>query len=214
VGVILNKIKELGQEDNTIVFFHSDNGGPTPSTSSNNLPLHGFKATTWEGGVRVPFCVKWPGKFPAGKVYENPIIQLDILPTILAAVKAETKPAKPLDGVNLIPYLTGENTGRPHDSLFWRFGKQWAVRQGDWKLVVARGGSQQPELYNLADDISESKNLASEKPEVLAKLQASYDAWNAEQAAPSAPDQPAAKKKADPKKKAANKKGAAKKKAS
>lgn len=214
VGVILNKIKELGQEDNTIVFFHSDNGGPTPSTSSNNLPLHGFKATTWEGGVRVPFCVKWPGKFPAGKVYENPIIQLDILPTILAAVKAETKPAKPLDGVNLIPYLTGENTGRPHDSLFWRFGKQWAVRQGDWKLVVARGGSQQPELYNLADDISESKNLASEKPEVLAKLQASYDAWNAEQAAPSVPDQPAAKKKADPKKKAANKKAAAKKKAS
>ena len=87
------------------------------------------------------------------------------------------------------------------------------MRQGDWKLVVARGGSQQPELYNLADDISESKNLASEKPEVLAKLQASYDTWNAEQAPPSVPDQPSAKK-ADPKKKAANKKGAAKKKAS
>jgi len=157
--------------------------------------------------------MKWPGKFPAGKVYENPIIQLDILPTILAAVKSETKPAKPLDGVDLTPYLTGEKTGRPHETLFWRFGKQWAVRQGDWKLVVARGGSMKPELYNLADDLSESKNLAADKPEILARLQATYDAWNAEQAPPSVPDQPAAAKKADPKKKAATRKAAAKKKA-
>ena len=210
VGVILKKIKDLGQEDNTIVFFHADNGGPTAQTTSSNLPLHGFKATTWEGGVRVPFCAKWPGKFPAGVTYEKPIIQLDILPTILAATKAKVKPAKPLDGVNLIPYLTGENTAKPHDKLFWRFGQQWAVRQDDWKLVVARGGSMKPELYNLAEDISESKNLAAEKPDILAKLQATYDAWNAEQAPPSVPSETATNK-AAAKKKGATKKAAAKK---
>lgn len=210
VGVILKKIKDLGQEDNTIVFFLADNGGPTAQTTSSNLPLHGFKATTWEGGVRVPFCAKWPGKFPAGVTFEKPIIQLDILPTILAATKANVKPAKPLDGVNLIPYLTGENKAKPHDKLFWRFGQQWAVRQDDWKLVVARGGSMKPELYNLAEDISESKNLAAEKPEILAKLQATYDAWNAEQAPASVPSETATKK-AAAKKKGATKKAAAKK---
>lgn len=211
VGVILKKIKDLGQEENTIVFFLADNGGPTLQTTSSNVPLHGFKATTWEGGVRVPFCAKWPGKFPAGKTYENPIIQLDILPTVLAAVKAQVKPAKTLDGVNLIPYLTGENPAKPHDSLFWRFGQQWAVRQGDWKLVVARGGSMQPELYNLADDIGELKNLAAEKPEVVARLKSAYDAWNAEQAPASVPSETATKNAA--KKKAGTKKAAAKKKA-
>lgn len=211
VGVILKKIKDLGQEEKTIVFFLADNGGPTLQTSSNNLPLHGFKSTTWEGGVRVPFCVKWPGKFPAGKTYENPIIQLDILPTVLAAVNAKVKPAKQLDGVNLIPYLTGENAAKPHESFFWRFGQQWAVRQGDWKLVVARGGSMQPELYNLAEDLSESKNMAAEKPEIVARLKSAYDAWNAEQAPASVPSETATKNAA--KKKAGTKKAAAKKKA-
>ncbi len=208
VGIVLKKIKEMDQEKNTIVFFLADNGGPTPSTTSGNGPLRGFKATTWEGGVRVPFCVKWPAKLPAGKTFEKPVIQLDILPTILAAVGAKTQPAKTLDGVDLVPYLTGTNSEIPHDKLFWRFGQQWAVRSGDWKLVNARGGSGSAELYDLAADIGESKDLAKEKPEIVEKLRAEYAAWNAEQAPPSVPDQPAAAKK-----KAANKKGAAKKKA-
>lgn len=206
VGKILKKVADMGDENNTLVFFHADNGGPTAQTTSNNLPLNGFKATTWEGGVRVPFVAKWPGKIPAGKDYTNPIIQLDILPTILAAVGAKIKPSKPLDGVNLLPYLSGENAGKPHDTLYWKFGQQWAIRKGDWKLLVARGGSMMPELYNLADDIGEKKDLASEKPELVASLQADYKVWLAEQAPASVPDQPAAKK-------AANKKATAKKKA-
>ncbi|MFM7319180.1 MAG: sulfatase-like hydrolase/transferase, partial [bacterium] len=206
VGKILKKVADMGEENNTLVFFHADNGGPTAQTTSNNLPLNGFKSTTWEGGVRVPFVAKWPGKIPAGKDYTNPIIQLDILPTILAAVGAKTKPAKPLDGVNLLPYLSGANAGKPHDTLYWKFGQQWAIRKGDWKLLVARGGSMMPELYNLADDIGEKKNLATEKPEMVASLQADYKVWLAEQAPASVPDQPATKK-------AANKKATAKKKA-
>lgn len=206
VGKILKKIADMGQENNTIVFFLADNGGPTAQTTSNNLPLNGFKATTWEGGVRVPFVAKWPGKIPAGKDYNHPIIQLDILPTILAATNARIKPAKPLDGVNLLPYLSGENAGKPHETLYWKFGQQWAIRKGDWKLLVARGGSMMPELYNLADDLGEKKNLAAEKPEVVASLQADYKVWLAEQAPASAPSETATKK-------AAAKKGTAKKKA-
>lgn len=210
VGKILKKVADMGEENNTIVFFLADNGGPTAQTTSNNLPLNGFKATTWEGGVRVPFCAKWPGKIPAGKDYSNPIIQLDILPTVLAATGAKVKPAKPLDGVNLLPYLSGENKGKPHESLYWKFGQQWAVRKGDWKLVVARGGSMQPELYNLADDICEKKNLASEMPDVLASLQADYKIWLAEQAPASVPSDTATKKAAG-KKATAKKKGTIKK---
>lgn len=207
VGRILKKIKDMGQEENTIVFFLSDNGGPTGQTTSSNLPLHGFKATTWEGGVRVPFCVKWPGHIPAGKVYDKPVIQLDILPTILAVTSTKIKPTKPLDGVNLMPYLSGENQGKPHDSLFWKFGQQWAIRKGDWKLVVARGGSMTPELYRLSDDISESKNLADENPKVVAELTADYQKWLAEQAPASFPSESLTKKAAQ--KKAATKKKAA-----
>jgi arylsulfatase A-like enzyme len=205
VGKIMNKVSEIGQENDTIVFFLSDNGGPTASTTSDNLPLNGFKATTWEGGVRVPFCVKWPGKIPSGKSYTKPVIQLDILPTILAAVGSKTKPAKPLDGVNLLPYLTGENQNSPHETLFWKFGEQWAIRKGDWKLVVARGGSMKPELYQLSEDIGEKRNMAGEKPEIVAELQTIYNSWLAEQAEPSAPNNPANRKSATKKKGAAKK---------
>jgi arylsulfatase A-like enzyme len=192
VGQIMKKVRDLGQEQNTLVFFLSDNGGPTRSTTSSNGPLRGFKATTWEGGIRVPFCVQWKGTLPAGKTYDRPVIQLDILPTCLAAAGAEIDPAWKLDGVNLLPYLKGEIAGDPHRTLYWRFGEQWAIRHGDYKLVVGNGGGNSPELYNLAQDIGESKNLAAGLPDKVRELQALYDAWNAEQAPPSAPrEQPA-----------------------
>jgi arylsulfatase A-like enzyme len=195
VGKVLAKIREQGQEENTLIVFLSDNGGPTKSTTSKNDPLRGFKSTTWEGGVRVPFCVQWKGKLPAGKTYDHPVIQLDLLPTLLAAAGGSADPSWKLDGVNLLPFLTGQNAAKPHETLYWRFGEQWAVRHGDWKLVVGNGGSNQPELYNLAADISESKNLAGEQPEKVKELRALYDKWNAEQAPPSAPkEKPAAKK--------------------
>jgi arylsulfatase A-like enzyme len=211
VGRVLGKIRDLGQEEETLIVFLSDNGGPTRSTTSNNLPLRGFKATTWEGGVRIPFCMQWKGKLPAGKTYDHPIIQLDILPTALAAAGSSIDPSWKFDGVNLLPYLTGEQSGSPHQTLYWRFGRQWAVRDGDWKLVVANGGSGSPELYNLAADIGEATDLARKQPDKVRELQALYDRWNAEQAPSLVPDEPAQTKKAAAKaaaKKAARKKAA------
>jgi arylsulfatase A-like enzyme len=203
VGAVMGKVRALGQEDNTLVVFLADNGGPTMSTTSRNGPLRGFKATTWEGGVRVPFCMQWKGVIPAGTTYTNPIIQLDVLPTALAAAGATIDPSWKLDGVNLLPYLTGKDAGKPHEALYWRFGEQWAIRQGDWKLVVARGGSGRPELYNLADDIGESKDLASSRSEIVKELRMSYDRWNAEQAPSLVPNENGARKKAATAKKSA-----------
>jgi arylsulfatase A-like enzyme len=199
VGKILDKIRALGEEENTLIFFLSDNGGPTRSTTSSNGPLRGFKMTTWEGGTRVPFCVQWKGKLPAGKTYDKPVIQLDILPTALAAAGVEIKPEWKLDGIDLLPYLTGEMTEQPHETLYWRYGDQWAVRHGDWKLVAGNGGDlKNGELYNLADDIGESKNLAADRPDKVKELKSLWDKWNAEQAPPSFPkEKPAATKPAN-----------------
>jgi len=190
VGKILGKVREMGEEENTIVFFLSDNGGPTRQTTSSYLPLRGFKMTTWEGGTRIPFSCQWKGKLPAGKTYENPITNLDVLPTALAAAGVDVNPAWKLDGVNLLPYLTGENSGKPHDTLYWRYGDQWAVRHGDWKLVGGNGGDKvNGELYNLADDNAESKNLAADKPDKVQELKALWDKWNIEQAPASFPQE-------------------------
>jgi arylsulfatase A-like enzyme len=178
VGRVLAKVRELGQEENTLIFYLTDNGGPTPQTTSKNDPLRGFKATTSEGGVRVPFMVQWKGKIPAGKVYDHPVIQLDILPTAIAAAGGEVDPSWKLDGVNLLPYLTGEKTGKPHETLYWRFGEQWAIRHGDWKLVASRVDNNQPRLINLAADISESNDLSAERPEKVKELKGLWDEWN------------------------------------
>lgn len=197
VGRVLATIRDQGQEDNTIIFFVGDNGGPTRATSSNNGPLRGYKTNTYEGGPRVPFFVQWKGRLPSGKTYDHPVQNLDILPTCVVAAGGKVEPAWKLDGVDLLPYLTGEKTARPHTDLFWRFGKQWAVRHEDWKLVVSQGGSGRPELYDLSRDIGESKDLASAEPERAAELQKLYDAWNAEQAPASAgSDEAKPKKKA------------------
>lgn len=190
VGRVLEKLREIRQEENTLVWFFSDNGGPTRQTTSKNDPLRGFKATTLEGGVRVPFCVQWKGKLPAGKTFEHPMIQLDVLPTSLAAIGAKADPAWKLDGVNLLPFLTGENKGRPHEALYWRFGEQWAIRKGDWKLVASRIDGSEPRLFNLAEDIGEAKDLSAAHPDKVRELKAAWDAWNAEQAKPLWPPNP------------------------
>jgi arylsulfatase A-like enzyme len=188
VGRVLEKLRATGQEENTLIFFFSDNGGPTPSTTSSNGPLRGFKATTWEGGVRIPFCAQWKGQIPAGKTYENPIIQLDLLPTCITAAGGTVETSWQLDGVNLLPYLKGENTGKPHETLYWRFGNQWAIRHGDWKLVVGRG-IKQPGLFNLADDLAEANDQSEKQPAKVQELQALWQSWNAEQAPPSSPQE-------------------------
>jgi arylsulfatase A-like enzyme len=180
IGAVLKKLDDTQLTENTLICFISDNGGP-PVNASNNGPLHGYKAQTWEGGIRVPYLLQWKGKLPAGKTYGQPVIQLDLHPTVLAAagVKSEAKALPQLDGVNLLPHLTGEVASPPHDALYWRFGEQTAIRSGSMKLVKARGGSGSWELYDLAADLGETKNLAAEKPAIAKELLAKYDAWNA-----------------------------------
>ncbi|MBA4065923.1 MAG: sulfatase [Isosphaera sp.] len=195
IGKVLDKLRAEKLDGNTLVTFVSDNGGPTmKGTTTNgsvNAPLRGSKRTTLEGGVRVPFLLSWPGTLPAGKVYDHPVIQLDLNATALAAAGVAAKPEWKLDGVNLVPYLTGKEAGRPHETLYWRFGQQMAVRHGDWKLVrydtAADGGNpgtSPQKLYNLADDIGEKTDLAAKMPEKVKELEAVWKKWDAELAAP------------------------------
>jgi arylsulfatase A-like enzyme len=182
IGRVLKMLRDTKIEENTLVFFISDNGGPTPTTSSRNDPLRGFKAQVLEGGIRIPFIMQWKGHLPAGKVYDLPVISLDIHPTAMAAVGGTIPADAKLDGVNLLPYLTGKSKNPPHDELFWRYGQQWAIRKGDWKLLSMAGGS--PELYNLAKDIGEKNNLASAEPGKFKELEAAYASWNSQNIPP------------------------------
>jgi arylsulfatase A-like enzyme len=211
VGRVMAAVKESGQEENTLVFFFSDNGGPTPQTTASNLPLRGTKTQMLEGGIRVPFLMKWPGHVPAGKVYAQPVVSMDIHATALAAAGwkepvatgGAKNDAKPLDGHDLLPFVGAKVDGAasakagPHDALFWRMGNQWAVRKGDWKLVSAGGagggrrggnaagvGGAGGQLFNLREDIGETNDLAAKMPEKVAELRKAYDEWNAKNIAP------------------------------
>jgi arylsulfatase A-like enzyme len=196
IGDVLKKLGETGQDKQTLIMFISDNGGPTmPGVTVNgsrNTPLRGSKRTTLEGGIRVPFVVSWPGHVKPG-VFEKPVIQLDLTATALAAagVADEAK----IDGVNLLPYLDGTKGGAPHDALYWRFGKQMAIRAGDFKLVrydsnadTLTGAGNQPvtaaKLYNLASDIGEANDLAASMPDKVKELEAKWDQWNSSNIAP------------------------------
>jgi arylsulfatase A-like enzyme len=195
VGRVMAKIRALGQEEKTLVFYISDNGGPTQSTTSQNDPLRGYKMTTYEGGPRVPFMAQWKGHWPAGKTYTLPVINLDVLPTVVTAAGGRIEADWKLDGVDLTPFVTGAKAARPHETLYWRYGPQWGIRHGDMKLVVSRGGGAGPELYNLAVDISESNNLAARQPQTVKALRAQWEKWSAEQSDASAPDAPVKAKK-------------------
>jgi arylsulfatase A-like enzyme len=195
IGKVLAALRDKKLDENTLVFFISDNGGPTMAgttiNASLNDPLRGSKRTTLEGGVRVPYFVRWPGHVPAGKTYDEPVIQLDILPTVLAAAGIKVGDDANLDGVDLMPYLAGKNSDVPHDALYWRWGPQMAIRQGDWKLVrydpAADGKSgrvTEPKLYNLKEDIGETLNLIGAEPEKAKELQAAWDKWNEQNVAP------------------------------
>jgi arylsulfatase A-like enzyme len=180
VGLVLKTLRDNGLENNTLVWFLNDNGGPIyTEMPTSNAPFRGHKHQVYEGGIHVPFVVQWRGHLPEGQVYDQPSISLDIFPTV-AAVTGATVPARvKLDGVNLLPYITGKVSTPPHDVLYWRNrsgGYQWAVRQGDYKLLDI---GNKLELYNLKDDISESKNLVTDLPDVVARMQKLHDAWNA-----------------------------------
>jgi len=186
VGQVLASLKEHGLEENTIIFFLSDNGGPLSKNASSNGNLRGGKSDPYEGGVRVPFAMRWPGVIKAGTDYHKPVSSLDILATIVAEAKVDISDNKPLDGKNLVPYLTGEKPGQPHDVLFWRsFTRNWvASRRGNSKLIRRKG---KPMLYDLDADISEETNLYQQNREQFKSQQAEINSWNKELKDPAFP---------------------------
>jgi len=200
IGRVMATLRSQGLEERTLVVFFNDNGGPTmPGTTINgskNTPLRGSKRQTWEGGIRVPFAFSWKGTIPAGRVDRRPIIQLDVLPTALAAAAVTVQPSWKLDGVNLLPFLTASAAGRPHGELYWRLGNHMAIRSGDWKLLRTSEGPlvvgtfdsletlADAELYNLATDIGETKNLAASEPARVRELAETWLRWNKELAKP------------------------------
>jgi arylsulfatase A-like enzyme len=181
VGRVLDKLKDLDLDENTMVFFLSDNGGPTTKNASQNTPLRGGKSDVWEGGFRVPFAVQWPGKLPAGSTYDHPVLSLDIFATVTALAQAPTDPNRPPDGVNLIPYLTGAKNDAPHHAIYLRkFDQQrYAVRREDYKLVITGAGNE-PMLFNLAEDIGENSDIAGSAPEQTKELEKLRRLWSAE----------------------------------
>lgn len=189
VGEVLSKIREEGLDESTLVFFISDNGGPTRELTSSNLPLRSGKGSLYEGGVRVPFLARWSGTLPAGKVFQKPVLSLDIYATAAAVSGAPLPRGMKPDGVNLIPWLTREAEvgGRaPHETIYWRIGDKAALRSGDWKLVKNPGRGEPPgwQLFNLASDVSETKDLAETNPEKAAELLAAWEKLNGEMMEP------------------------------
>jgi arylsulfatase A-like enzyme len=189
IGKVLNKVREKNLDKKTLVFFISDNGGPTMKgttiNASRNDPFRGSKRTTLEGGIHVPFFVRWPGHVPEGKLYDKPVIQLDIVPTALAAAGITAPPSAKLDGFDLVPYLNGKEKSGPHDTLYWRFGPQMAIRRADWKLVRydpavdgKDGVVTDAKLYNLKDDVGEAQDLIKSNSDKAKELQAAWDKWN------------------------------------
>ena len=179
VGRVLAHLRATGLAENTLVVFLSDNGGPTKELTSRNAPLRGGKGELWEGGIRVPFIVSWPGRIPP-RTDATPVISLDATATALALAGISAPPT-PLDGVNLWPRLSGKSTAAPHSVLYWRVGERHAIRQGDWKLLRQRGAWQ---LYDLAHDVGEQTDRAMAEPARTQALAALWETWNAAQVAP------------------------------
>jgi len=181
IGNVLAALRASGQERRTLVFFFSDNGGPIMTNGRNgssNLPLRGGKGEVYEGGIRVPFVVSWPGNLPAGRVYDLPVSSLDVFPTALALAGVPIPTNKIYDGVNLLPFLTGANTNAPHTELFWRVGggRQLAVRENDFKLVRFR--NEPVAFFDLAADIGETNDLSGVRTNEVRQLGATLDGWN------------------------------------
>ncbi len=185
VGLVQKALRECELETNTLVFFISDNGGTRtpdmpPSSKhfrgSLNTPFSGKKGNTLEGGIREPFIVQWKGQLPAGKTYDRPVSALDVLPTAVAAAQVKPLDGVQLDGVNLLPFLLGQNTADPHEALFWRWRAEQAIRMSDWKLV--RGKEHREwRLIDLAHDVKEEHDLSTQHPEKVTELRTRFENW-------------------------------------
>jgi arylsulfatase A-like enzyme len=199
IGRIMAALDDAGVGQKTLVFFISDNGTPRGQgldhppkdlqkerggcTMSNAGPFRGYKGDTFEGGIRVPFVMRWPGKIKAGSRYELPVINLDIAPTVLTRLGIKQPPrGLPFDGVDLMPYLNGDQGDqRPHNVLYWRRDDDYAIRKGDWKLAWNNHScspNSDAMLFNLTDDPAEQHDLSAERPEMKRQLQDEFDAWD------------------------------------
>ncbi|QXD26164.1 sulfatase-like hydrolase/transferase [Opitutia bacterium ISCC 51] len=182
VGSVVNKLKDEGIWDNTLLFFLTDNGGAGAMEADNGI-LRGFKQQVYEGGIRTPWIVSWPKQFKGGRKIDTPVISFDILPTVMDALDLSPPEAKHFDGKSILPLIESK-TKSHHDVLFWDTASPkagWAVRKGHWKI---RGDAKGLELYNLASDPSEAKDLAKKQPERVKAMEALYTAWRSEMAPP------------------------------
>ncbi len=185
VGLVMKTLEENGLSEKTLIFYIGDNGAPlkihkfdAPGggpgwDGSLNDPLNGEKGMLAEGGMHTPFVVSWPAEIPGGQQYSHPISALDVAATAAAAAGIETSPSE-LDGVNLVPFLSGSDKSPPHDALMWRWVAQSAIREGNWKLL--RGGDREY-LYDLDADLEEKHNLAAKHPEIAERLRKRLNAW-------------------------------------
>jgi arylsulfatase A-like enzyme len=184
IGRVLQSLKDQGLDDNTLVIFTSDNGGAHyVGLEGLNSPYRGWKATFFEGGIHVPFFMRWPAQIPSGTSFTAPVSHFDIFATAAAAAGQPSPSDRPIDGVNLLPFIKGEAPGRPHDVLFWRTDEYVTMREGDWKLQV----SELPPkawLFNLAVDPTEKVNLVDSEPQRLAMMKAQLAQWNQAQRKP------------------------------
>jgi len=177
IGETLASLRESGQDGRTLVIFFSDNGGPSARISgADNSPLRGAKGSNYEGGIRVPFLMSWPGRIAAGVTDDRPVSAIDVFATSLGAAGTPMPTDHPYDSVNILPFLTGEKTGMPHERLFWRNGRQRAIREGDWKLV--RVENQPDQLFHLASDVGEKTDLARKQPKIAKRLADALNAWD------------------------------------
>ncbi len=173
IGKVLSALKKHRLEENTLVVFLSDNGG---HEASPNKPLRGKKGTYWEGGLRIPFCMKWKGQLPAGKTFSKPVISLDLMPTFIAAAGSVIEADWKLDGTNLLPFLKGKSKARPHETLYWTWGARKAIRHLDLKVLTDDGGKSW-KMFQLTQDIGENSDLSTKRPKKLKELIAKHHAW-------------------------------------
>jgi arylsulfatase A-like enzyme len=178
VGEILDALKERGLEDNTMIWFLSDNGGATYTRATDNYPLKGGKFTNFEGGLNVPMMLQWKGHLPAESQFKSPVISMDIFQTTAEISGIELPKDRAFDGVNLLPYLLQDQKKAPHEALFWRSNYTWAVRQGPWKLIVDELSGNRV-LYNLDLDKAEQHNLVAQSPDIVHMLESAYTQWEA-----------------------------------
>jgi arylsulfatase A-like enzyme len=177
LGRIREKLRAMGAEKNTLIFFIGDNGAPLGKAwdGSVNLPMVGEKGMLSEGGIRVPFVAAWPGTWPAGTVYDTPVINLDVAATAVAAAGLPPDPA--LDGVNLTPFVTGRDAAAPHEMLFWRWLSQSAVLEMPYKLIRLEGHA--PMLFDITtpDGENAGRDLATQHPEIVTRLGEALENW-------------------------------------